>query len=113
MITIEAPNHVVINRKKYFLNLNNALNWNKFRYQQVKKKFKASVFLSIYEMKQINCPVKLEVIYCRKDNHKVDLDNICIMPKFMQDAIVEFGKMQDDNESIITEISIKKGSFHI
>ena len=50
--------------------------------------------------------------YFNPSKRRADMENVCIVTnKFLQDAIVECGKIDDDNYNIIQEIVYRYGGY--
>lgn len=101
---IKSPLSVPVSRNKSF-----TLNLNYYRncHYQVLNKAKINYKAIIHEQIK-NLPVfdKVEIIYTLypKTKRLTDLDNILsIHAKFFSDALVEYGKLTDDNYTYITK----------
>jgi len=106
---LTSPLSVPTPKATFPLNLNHyrnahyrVLNHAKINYKLIMREqiFKLPVFEKI----------KLEFVLYPNSRAKCDLDNVCsVHNKFFSDALVEMGKIKDDNYLFITEISYKFG----
>lgn len=108
MYKLVCPLYITLPRKtkkdrKIYVNLNTYRNLHYLVNNQVKKLYKEHM------AEQINAlPMFDKVnIYCklyRGDKRDGDKDNvICITKKYLYDAIVGFGKLEDDNDKYIKD----------
>ena len=78
---------------------------------QAKKKFKSIIHDQLIKFDPINGKIRMKYTYFakRKDS---DLSNICaVVIKFMEDSMVEYGLIPDDNISIIVGIKQEFGGM--
>ena len=114
MYKIICPLYVVFPRKtkedrKCFINLNCYRNWKWIVSNLIKIRFKELLKGQIDKLPQFN-KISLELILFKNSNRKIDRSNICcIVEKFLCDALVEFGKLEDDNDEFIIETKYKTG----
>jgi Holliday junction resolvase RusA-like endonuclease len=77
----------------------------------MKKNYKAIMAKQIILLPQFN-RVRLVYTLYPKDRRKCDVSNICsIHDKFFSDALVEMGKIEDDNYLYIPEIDYRFGEI--
>lgn len=86
-------------RNEHYQTLNNA-----------KKKYKELVYPQIQKLPVYN-KIQLTYILYPKTKHLTDLDNICsVHAKMFQDALVECGKLEEDNYLFIPRVVYEFGS---
>jgi len=74
----------------------------------MKKEFKRLITQQVEDLPQLG-KVQLHYKIYYENNRKFDIDNILsVVGKFTQDALVELGKLEDDNYEYITKVT---GSF--
>lgn len=104
-IKIDLPLYIVNGRnKKYWLTMNNYRNWHYQINNNLKKKFKLSLMphLGFRFSNQVHIHYRLFA----PDRRKRDLmNNVSVIDKFFQDALVELGCIQEDNVSIVVKIT--------
>ena len=82
--------------KGFSLNLNQYRNAHFYKLNNAKIEYKAII--------------KLTYVVYPKTSREFDISNVCsIVDKFFSDALVELGKLPDDNFKYIPEISYKIG----
>lgn len=79
----------------------NACRKNKFAGAFMKKKTEEKIKAYLNEIPTYERPVKIKFTWV-EENKRRDLDNICFAKKFILDALVETGKLKDDNRKIVT-----------
>lgn len=80
---------------------------NKFAGNEAKKTEQAYIIWCIKQQLgnvKINKPV-IENFTWIEENKRRDLDNICFAKKFILDALVQAGVLQDDNRKIVTNFT--------
>ena len=87
-----------------------SLNWYRNAHYQVsnsaKKKFKRMILDQLNELPVFDGKISIHYDYYAKANNSPDLDNfIAVAKKFFQDALVECGKLEDDNVNFIVSNS--------
>ncbi len=83
--------------KKFYLNLNAYRNANYHVLNTVKKNYKAIMSEQILKLDKMD-KIEIRYVLYPKTKRLVDIDNvISIHKKFFQDALVELGKLPDDN----------------
>jgi len=106
MYKVICPIYITLPRKtkkdrKVSINLNAYRNWD-FRVSNIVKiKFKEMIKEQIIKLPKFN-KIKLEFILYRPTRRKGDRSNVhSIVEKFFCDALVEFEKLEDDNDNFI------------
>ena len=73
----------------------NACRYNKYAGNQMKQKVQYDIGFYLKDLPKLN-KVKID-FHWHEGNKKRDLDNICFAKKFILDALVSLGKLEDDN----------------
>lgn len=68
---------------------------------KMKKKIESEIMWYIQRLPRFEKPVEIEFLWIEQ-NRKRDLDNIAFAKKFILDALVEAGKLKDDNRRCVT-----------
>ena len=87
------------------LNLNIYRNIHHFTNNTMKKNYKFKMMEQINKLPKLN---KIEVIYTLypKTKRLCDVSNICcIVDKFFMDALIDLGKLEDDNYLFLPKIT--------
>lgn len=87
--------------QKFHINLNNFTQIAKMPHLRnlVKQKFAANVALEIEGLPKLTAPVTVSYYVYKPSARLIDTNNVCaIADKFFMDALVELGKLEDDNE---------------
>ena len=79
----------------------NACRSNRYAGAQMKKDVQYEISYYIARLPRFENPVKIEFNWYEK-NKRRDLDNIAFAKKFILDALVENGKLKDDNRKCVT-----------
>jgi Holliday junction resolvase RusA-like endonuclease len=66
----------------------------------MKKQIQKDISYYIRKLPAFDNPIRLKFLWI-ESNKKRDLDNICYAKKFILDAMVECGKMKDDNRNYV------------
>jgi len=74
---------------------------NKFAGAKVKKEVQDDIGYFINKLPRFDKPVTIHFHWIEGNNRR-DYDNICYAKKFILDALVQNGKLQDDNRKIVT-----------
>jgi len=97
-------------KRKYALNLNTYRNLHhhvnsdlKIKVSEYVKEF--ALILPIHE------PVEIEYIIYPGSKRRMDLDNMMVIAKYIQDALVSAGILEDDDYKHITKISFTVGDL--
>ena len=108
---LNLPVSIQVTKKKpFYLNLNSYRNAHFFTLNKAKNMFKEIVSEQI---KPLTCYSKIRLTYTLypRTAAKSDVANICsIVDKFFSDALVELGKLEDDNYDFLPEVIYKFGS---
>lgn len=94
-------------KKKFLINLNAYRNAHYFTLNGAKISFKEEIYSQLMNLPSFG---KVRLIYhlYPGSNRDLDVSNLCsIADKFFSDALVEAGKIEDDNYNFIPEISFK------
>lgn len=73
---------------------------NKYMAAQMKRDVESQIFPYIAHLKRAEKPVVIEFRWVEK-NRRRDLDNVAFAKKFILDALVKFGKLQNDNRKCV------------
>jgi len=111
MIKLESPLWIWVKKKKFSLNLNiyrnthyTVLNIAKQNYKMVMSR--QVMFLPTMER------IKLEFVLYPKTRARMDLANCCcIHDKFIADALVDYGKIEDDDYLHVVESKYSFGKL--
>lgn len=74
---------------------------NKFAGAIMKRKIQKDIGYIINTLPEFKNPIKINFTWI-EGNKRRDLDNVCFAKKFILDAMVECGKMKDDNRNYVT-----------
>ena len=74
---------------------------NRYAGANMKRKIQLEIGWYIRSLPKFEKPLKIHFHWIEK-NKKRDYDNICYAKKFILDALVEFGKLKDDNRKYVT-----------
>ena len=82
-----------------------SLNWYRNAHYQTsnnaKKKFKKMIQDQLDELPVFTGKISIHYEYYAKANNSPDLDNfVAVVKKFFQDALVECGRLEDDNVNL-------------
>ena len=112
MYKVNLPLRVQLSKNTYFsINLNAYRNTYFHTLNKAKIVFKEIIAAQLESIPYISS-CKLTYILYPKTKHLQDVSNICsIADKFFCDAMTEVGKWEDDNYTVIKEITYKFGSI--
>lgn len=79
----------------------NVCRTNKFKASKFKKNLEDDIMMFTNRLPRFENPVKIHFHWI-EGNKRRDLDNICFAKKFILDALVKSGKLQDDNRKCVT-----------
>lgn len=79
----------------------NVCRTNKFKASKFKKNLEEDIMMFTNRLPKFENPVKIHFHWI-EGNKRRDLDNICFAKKFILDALVKSGKLQDDNRKCVT-----------
>ncbi len=107
-----APLRVNKSKNKLFtLNLNTYRNENRFALDTAKVNFKHLMEEQIRKLPKFS-KVRLTYVFYPGTKHLSDVGNACsIVDKFFADALVELGKLPDDNYLYVPELVFRFGSI--
>lgn len=74
---------------------------NAFQASKYKKRLEEEIGLYIARLPRFNKPIKIHFHWV-EGNKRRDLDNVAFSKKFILDAMVKAGKLQDDNRRFVT-----------
>jgi len=102
---ITVPCYLKIGKKNY-LNLNTYRNAHYRSNNMAKQRFKALVLTDVKQLPIFTGKVFLEYRYYLKDRRRCDIGNIhSIVEKYFLDAMVETGRIEDDNYRFVVGTS--------
>jgi len=109
--TIFLPLAVKPSKKWFYVNLNNYRNEHPFLLNKAKIMYKEVIKRQV-DLLPTYSIVRLTYTYFPRDRRQSDLGNVCsVHDKFFADALVEAGKLPDDNHKFIPEILFRFGSI--
>ena len=79
----------------------NACRTNRYAGAEMKRQAQTEIGYFINRFPRFEKPVKIRFTWL-EGNKRRDLDNVCFAKKFILDAMVECGKLQDDNRKNVT-----------
>lgn len=106
--TVSLPLFVLINKqlRKKWLTLNQYNQWHYRTKGNCKIKFTNDI-LHLLDFKVVG-KIKIEYDYYAPDKRKRDLMNVVsVVDKFFQDALVNAGCIEDDNLSVVREVTCR------
>ena len=96
-------------KKKFILNLNNYRNTHYLVLNKVKINYKAIIYEQVMALPVFNKIAMLYTVY-PKTKRLTDIANVCsVHDKFFADALVELGKIPDDNYLFLPEVGYRFG----
>ena len=105
MVIISPLSVSISKKKKFIMNLNNYRNAHYQALNNAKIAYKAALADQIANMRRM-VMVRIHYTLYPKTRRLTDIGNvISIHKKFFEDAMVEFGKLEDDNYKFITSSS--------
>lgn len=111
--TLVAPLSVVVSKggKKFALNLNIYRNADFHTLNKAKVVFKEVMAKQVAALPSITGQLVIRYFLYPKTKRLCDVANVCsIVDKFFSDALVELGKISDDNYTIVPGVSYEFGS---
>lgn len=107
-----SPLRVLKSKDKLFtLNLNIYRNENRFTLDKAKVNYKELMREQI-EALPVFSKLRITYVYYPANKHLCDIGNICsVVDKFFADALVELGKLPDDNYLYVPELVFRFGSI--
>lgn len=115
--TLASPMFIAIPRKTrddrtFILNLNHYRNTHHFILNTAKQLYKEHMAQQIAALPQLT-KVAIRYVVNPKSKQSLDVSNVCsICDKFFMDALVESGKLPDDNYHHYVEIGYKFGQVN-
>ena len=100
---ISLPLSVKLRTKSYSINLNGYRNWHYRLSNDLKKAYKEYIKESIAGLPELNKISLTYTVYGRSARRFDTMNVISITSKFFEDALVEAGKIKDDNYDYIPE----------
>lgn len=98
---ITVPAYMKIGKKNH-LNLNTYRNLHYQSLNTGKKKFKDLVKWDVLKLPLFTEPIKVNYLYFLRDKRLVDVGNInSVLEKYFLDALVELGRLKDDNYNYV------------
>ena len=99
-------------KKTHYLNLNKYRGWHYQESNHIKKAFKIKVAEVIRDLSPVVGKCKLTYTIYYPTKRLFDIDNVgSIVSKFTHDALVEFEILEDDNYTVINEITYVFGGL--
>lgn len=74
---------------------------NKFAGAKMKKQYEDQILFFLGRLKKLKSPVRIVFIWV-EDNKRRDYDNVAFAKKFILDAMVKGGYLEDDNRKCVT-----------
>lgn len=113
MYRLKSPLQIFLNSKsKFILNLNNFRNCHYRSLNKAKVIYKQFMMSQIKKLPKLNPPIRITYTVFKGDKRNCDVGNICsIHQKFFEDALVELGRLNDDNHIVIPETIYKWGGI--
>ena len=107
---LKSPISVMVSKKKKIaLNLNIYRNLHYLVNNKAKKEYKSLMAHQIHQLPKFK-KIKLEFILHKNSKRKLDRHNVnSIVEKFFADALVEYGKLIDDNDLFIESEKFSTG----
>jgi Holliday junction resolvase RusA-like endonuclease len=68
---------------------------------KMKSRVEQEIGLYLMKMPKHNKPIKINFTWVESSKRR-DLDNVCFAKKFILDAMVKYGKLEDDNRKHVT-----------
>ena len=110
MYRLKSPLQIYVGKKKVILNLNNYRNLHYRILNSAKIVYKKYMELQIKKLPQLVPPLRITYTVFKGDRRVCDVGNICaVHQKFFEDALVELGKIKDDNHVLIPEVNYRWG----
>jgi len=101
--------------KRFWLTLNNYRNWHYQTANNTKVLFKAEIQDQVLQLPDLSAlwgQIRLDYVMYPPNKVSRDIgNNVSIVNKYFEDALVELGKLKDDNHTIIPECSYKMGTL--
>lgn len=102
MYRFSSPLQIFVGKRKFILNLNNYRNTHYRVLNNAKVTYKMYMKKQIEKLPRLQPPIQITYTVFKGDKRNCDIGNICsIHQKFFEDALVELGKLPDDNHNMI------------
>ena len=112
MYRLSSPLSISVGRRKFILNLNNYRNVHYLTLNRAKALYKEWMKKQINQLPRLTPPLVITYRVFKGDKRRCDTGNVCaIHQKFFEDALVELGKLPDDNHNIITRSVFEWGGI--
>lgn len=110
MYRIYSPLCIFVGKKKVYLNLNEYRVLHYRTLNTAKVNYKLALSNQIRKIPKLTPPIKITYTVFKGDKRNCDVGNICsIHQKFFEDALVELGKLPDDNHNNIPVVEYRWG----
>ena len=112
MYRFSSPLQIFVGKRKFILNLNNYRNTHYRVLNNAKVVYKMYMKNQIEKLPRLQPPIQITYTVFKGDKRNCDIGNICsIHQKFFEDALVELGKLPDDNHNMITKVTYEWGGI--
>jgi len=112
MYRLTSPLAINVGRKKFILNLNQYRNTHYRTLNSAKIIYKRLMREQIECLPKLQPPIQMTYTVYKGDKRNCDIGNICsVHEKFFEDALVELGKLPDDNHNMITKVTYEWGGI--
>ena len=102
MYRFSSPLQIFVGKRKFILNLNNYRNTHYRVLNNAKVTYKMLMKKQIEKLPKLQPPIQITYTVFKGDKRNCDIGNICsVHQKFFEDALVELGKLPDDNHNMI------------
>ena len=102
MYRFSSPLQIFVGKRKFILNLNNYRNTHYRVLNNAKVTYKMYMKKQIEKLPKLQPPIQITYTVFKGDKRNCDIGNICsIHQKFFEDALVELGKLPDDNHNMV------------
>ena len=102
MYRFSSPLQIFVGKRKFILNLNNYRNTHYRVLNNAKVTYKLYMKKQIEKLPKLQPPIQITYTVFKGDKRNCDIGNICsVHQKFFEDALVELGKLPDDNHNMI------------
>lgn len=110
-IRLYSPLDIIIyGKRKFILNLNQYRNLHYRVLNTAKIKYKEYMKEQIEKIPTLDKPICILYTVRKGDKRSYDVSNICcIHDKFFEDALVELGKLKDDNKKFVPMVVYLEG----
>lgn len=102
MYRFSSPLQIFVGKRKFILNLNNYRNTHYRVLNNAKVTYKMLMKKQIEKLPRLQPPIQITYTVFKGDKRNCDIGNICsVHQKFFEDALVELGKLPDDNHNMV------------